>query len=307
MIGIEEAIEDALSHQDDPPPNEASTCEWVILPLLWSGGYAKRDILSHAMDGGGEIPDYTILPKDEDQKFFLEAKAWKVSLEDEHARQALNYANGEGKQWVILTNGQEWRLYDNYRRGQAPDKNICKVRLEKKEEAVLFFKAIGKDSVLSGGLKVYAEAQLRLREELERKKAEEDRRIRIHEALCKVFGEQQSPESELVRAICTILAKDGTLRDLKAEDIVRYFSVHNDLSVGEDGSAEGGEKTIEQERVLPPGRDGEIKVTFPNGQVRTYRDERGAATQLYVDAVEAMGIDKVKKLNKYPEYAIDLA
>ena len=121
-MNICEAIQDALKYFDDPPPNEARTCELVILPLLHAARYDRRDILSHVSDGGRGFPDYTILPKDEQHKFYLEAKAWLVMLEDEHARQSLNYANGNGKRWVVLTNGQEWRLYDNDRR-RLPERN----------------------------------------------------------------------------------------------------------------------------------------------------------------------------------------
>src|SRR5690242_10739344 len=111
-MSLADAISEALANSDSPPPNESTTCEWVIYPLLQAVGYAKREIISRFVDNNGQFPDYTILP-DTSYTWFLEAKAWNVSLEDRHSQQSLNYANQNGKRWVVLTNGREWRLYDN--------------------------------------------------------------------------------------------------------------------------------------------------------------------------------------------------
>ncbi len=213
-MNIREAIQDALKYFDDPPPNEASTCEWVILPLLHAAGYDRRDILSHVSDGGRGFPDYTILPKDEQHKFYLEAKAWLVMLEDEHARQSLNYANGNGKRWVVLTNGQEWRLYDNDRRGLPEEKRVAKVQLKDIDEAEKFLQAIGKQSVCTGKLEVYAKTAL-----------EAKRQRQEAQALAEEFNVQLSkPESALVKAMHVVLARCEGLRELKLEGIVAHFA-----------------------------------------------------------------------------------
>ena len=54
----------------------------------------------------------------------------KVSLEDIHAKQALNYANHNGKRFVVLTNGREWRLYDNSIQGVIGEKLLAEVLLD---------------------------------------------------------------------------------------------------------------------------------------------------------------------------------
>ena len=213
-MNIREAIQDALKYFDDPPPNEASTCEWVILPLLHAAGYDRRDILSHVSDGGRGFPDYTILPKDEQHKFYLEAKAWLVMLEDGHARQSLNYANGDGKRWVVLTNGQEWRLYDNDRRGLPEEKLVAKVQLKDSDEAEKFLQAIGKQSVCTGKLEVYAKTAL-----------EAKRQRQEAQALAEECNVQLSkPESALVKAMHLVLAQCEGLRELKLEGIVAHFA-----------------------------------------------------------------------------------
>ena len=213
-MNIREAIQDALKYFDDPPPNEASTCEWVILPLLHAAGYDRRDILSHVSDGGRGFPDYTILPKDEQHKFYLEAKAWLVMLEDEHARQSLNYANGNGKRWVVLTNGQEWRLYDNDRRGLPEEKLVAKVQLKAIDEAEKLLQAIGKQSVCTGKLEVYAKTAL-----------EAKRQRQEAQALAEECDVQLSkPESAMVKAMHVVLVQSEGLRQLKLEGIVAHFA-----------------------------------------------------------------------------------
>ena len=124
-MSLKDAVQEVIAeYTNDPPPNESSTCEWVILPLLWAAGYARRDIVSRVADNNGQYPDYTLLPNDPERTWYLEAKAWNVALEDKHAQQSLNYANQNGKRWVALTNGRVWRLYDNRIQGLAADKLI---------------------------------------------------------------------------------------------------------------------------------------------------------------------------------------
>ena len=127
MVTLDEEIAQAQVFISEPPKNESNTCEWIILPILWSTGYARRDIESRMADSTGQYPDYTLLPNHSSATFYLEAKAWNVTLEDIHVKQALNYANHNGKRFVVLTNGQNWRLYDNAVQGPLPDKLLTDV------------------------------------------------------------------------------------------------------------------------------------------------------------------------------------
>ncbi len=102
---LEDEIAEAQVCIADPPKNESSTCDWIILPLLYAAEYGRRDIESRMADSTGQFPDYTLLPNNPAAMFYLEAKSWNVALEDTHAKQALNYANHNGKRFVVLTNG----------------------------------------------------------------------------------------------------------------------------------------------------------------------------------------------------------
>ena len=186
-MDIEKAIEEALGHSQSPPPNESNTCEWVILPILYAIGYAKRDVVSRDADSAGKFPDYTLLPRETQNTFYVEAKAWKVDLENGHAIQALNYANQNGRRWVVLTNGRHWCLYDNDIRGVASDKMVAEMHLEDREQAVRFLDAIGKASVCSGILPQFAaeEADRRTRAHEEERRRQEvtARRARLSDVL----------------------------------------------------------------------------------------------------------------------------
>ncbi|MBZ0140747.1 MAG: type I restriction enzyme HsdR N-terminal domain-containing protein [Pseudorhodoplanes sp.] len=44
-------------------------------------------------------------------RFLIEAKAIGIDLNDNHIKQAVDYAANEGIDWVVLTNGVHWRIY----------------------------------------------------------------------------------------------------------------------------------------------------------------------------------------------------
>ena len=44
-------------------------------------------------------------------QFLIEAKAIGIELKDAHIKQACDYGANHGVQWVVLTNGIEWRVY----------------------------------------------------------------------------------------------------------------------------------------------------------------------------------------------------
>ncbi len=44
-------------------------------------------------------------------RFLIEVKAIGTELKENHLRQAVNYGADQGAEWVLLTNGAEWRAY----------------------------------------------------------------------------------------------------------------------------------------------------------------------------------------------------
>ena len=91
---------------------ESQTQTIVIEPILKTLGYNVWEYQKTATSEiTGQIPDYTMLPNTEFE-WFLEVKKWKLILSEREAKQAVNYAANQGKRWAVLTNGDEWRIYD---------------------------------------------------------------------------------------------------------------------------------------------------------------------------------------------------
>lgn len=191
-----------LSGANTPPSNEANTCSWIIRPLLHSGGYDYHEIDEQAHDGAGNIPDFTLLP-DTPHTWFLEAKKWTVALADAHVNQALNYANIQGRRWVVLSNGREWRLYDNYLNNVPPaERLVTTAKLNCGAELDALLEALSKASVQSGALERYA-VQTRFTALLD--------------------AQLQTPNSEVLTAIRGVLKTKFGLSSVTPADLVAYF------------------------------------------------------------------------------------
>lgn len=223
-MSLPDAIAEALVYVEAPPPSEAATCLWIIYPLLRAIGYAPPEINPEGSDGNGQYPDYTVLPGTA-ACWYLEAKAWRIPLKDSHAHQALDYANRNGRRWVVLTNGRVWRLYDNQVQGLAGDKLVTEVQLDDIPAIEHFLAAISKASVIEGLLGRYA------------------RTVRLSMLLRTQFQEENSV---VIRALWNALRKEPGLADISRSEIVRVLCQQG-VSV-DDGSRPGSEAPQSDER-----------------------------------------------------------
>ena len=191
-----------------PPGNEQDTRFRVIDPILLELGYTRYEINSNNWDGNGGIPDYTILPGD-NAGWYLEAKAWNVPLEEKHARQATTYAYQNGKRWVVLTNGREWRLYDSHIPGQSADRvtlswTLCPEMIP--DASPILFQAICKETVCEGCTERFVYQN------------------RLHAVLIK---EMAHPTSELINVIWKSLRKRVELCGISKEMVVNAYCDNN--------------------------------------------------------------------------------
>ena len=196
-----EAVKQAISDASPQPANEADTCNRIIYPLLLAAGYSRKEIKSQDRDAAKQKPDYTLLPESPDHTWFLEAKAWGVGLDDSHAAQAVNYANTQGKRWVVLTNGKDWRLYDNDIREVAEKKLAVGVGL-KDESFVSFLEAISRQSITEGKLEDFVLNQ------------------RLYSALAVQLAK---PDSDAIKAIRKVLRGLPGLGQVSGAKIVGFF------------------------------------------------------------------------------------
>lgn len=90
--------------------NEGDTRLLVTDFLCEALGYDKYEELTTEYQVKGEFADYGIR-LDKEIVAFIEVKRVATKLTTKHLRQAEMYAVNEGAEWIILTNGVEWRAY----------------------------------------------------------------------------------------------------------------------------------------------------------------------------------------------------
>jgi Type I restriction enzyme R protein N terminus (HSDR_N) len=93
---------------------------------------------------------------DENIRFLIEVKAIGIELKDSHIKQAIDYAANEGIEWVVLTNGAVWRVY-NVHFGQPIEKIlVCEVDLialsPKSDEILECFGNLSRESFSKGNM-----------------------------------------------------------------------------------------------------------------------------------------------------------
>lgn len=99
-----------LALAKDRDVNESDTVEILTDILEAVFGYDKYLELTSEYCIRGRYCDIAVKIDDKVQ-YLMEAKAVGIDLKENHIRQAVDYAANHGVQWVILTNGIEWRLY----------------------------------------------------------------------------------------------------------------------------------------------------------------------------------------------------
>lgn len=99
-----------LQNAKDRDINEADTVTIVADILANVFGYDKYTEITGEHQIRGTYCDLAIKMNDS-TKYLIEVKAIGIDLKDSHLRQAVNYGANNGIQWVILTNGIEWKIY----------------------------------------------------------------------------------------------------------------------------------------------------------------------------------------------------
>lgn len=90
--------------------SEADTVTLIKDILSYCFGYDKYHELTSEQQIRGTFCDLAV-KIDGKIKYLIEVKAAGVSLNDSHLRQALTYGANQGIEWILLTNGIDWKLH----------------------------------------------------------------------------------------------------------------------------------------------------------------------------------------------------
>ena len=248
-MNLGEAIAHAQGCYEDPPKNESVTRKWTIDPLLDASGYLPREIVPELKDQNNKYPDYSILPNTP-YTWYIEAKAWHVALQDEQVIQALNYANHNGKRWVVLSNGQCWRLYDNSIQGVAAEKLVSEVALDDTVGMVALLTAIGKDSMHTNQVAEYAKQKVALRRSRHRSGQIKD--YLTHQLI--------NPGSPVTAAIAETVGRSLGLDEVTPQEIVDFFRHRTEreaqvISTPPTSGLTGPSPSEKRERLIEIGRE----------------------------------------------------
>lgn len=102
--------------------SESDTVLIIIDVLADMLGYDKYTEVTTEFAIRGTFVDLAVKIGSE-VRFLIEAKAIGVELKDAHVKQAIDYGANHGIEWVILTNGINWRVYKIHFR-QPIDKSM---------------------------------------------------------------------------------------------------------------------------------------------------------------------------------------
>lgn len=109
--------------------NETRTRQVLIDPLLlalgWDVGDPNRVELEYSAGHGRS--DYALLG-DHGPVAVVEAKRLNDDI-DNHVMQALNYANSQGIKYMVVTNGNDWHMYDVFKQAQISERAVVQLRI----------------------------------------------------------------------------------------------------------------------------------------------------------------------------------
>ncbi len=119
-----------IDHRESIATNETRTRQVLIDPLLNSLGWDVTDPTSVELeyDVRGKRADYALLVSGKPVAV-IEAKRLGRQLIDNDTMQVLNYANSDGIDYMVVTNGDQWNMFSVFERGAIEDRIIMELNL----------------------------------------------------------------------------------------------------------------------------------------------------------------------------------
>lgn len=211
-----------------PAANEANTKALVIEPVLaalgWDTGDPDQVVREWRVYNNTSL-DYALIVDDK-PGLYLEAKAIKKKLDDrQFIAQAVNYANNDGVEWCVLTNGSTWRVYKANESVVMDQKLLFEVDLAdvasgSSNDPAKAFQLLARDSIISNSLDDWGErvfTDTRVRQALGA--LARDQPHAFVDAIIKAMGKPEVPADRLRASIARVfdaqvgaIGQDGKAR-----------------------------------------------------------------------------------------------
>ena len=124
--------------------SETRTRQALIDPMLRALGWDVEDPNSVKLEYGikRKWADYALMESGRPIAV-IEAKALGRALKDDEKMQALNYANMDGIDYMAVTNGDHWQMFDVFKRGQLDNRILMEFQLTRDEPYACALQALG--------------------------------------------------------------------------------------------------------------------------------------------------------------------
>ena len=131
LRGVIEKLQDMIeTHRSYLSGHETRTRQVLIDPLLRELGWDVSDPAAVQLEYrvGKQWADYALMSKGQPIAV-IEAKPLGNDLEDDEMMQVLNYANRDGIEYMIVTDGDRWEMYEVFQRGALEERLSMKLGL----------------------------------------------------------------------------------------------------------------------------------------------------------------------------------
>jgi hypothetical protein len=137
-----------------PVSSEADTERIIIEPILKALGYEDWEIIQHRTDATTNgRPDYDVF-YGKHLRWMLEAKCFGHEFKVNDRMQTVNYANNNGAEWAVLTNGREWEIYSAHLPKPLMEKRVMQINdLFADADGIETLLLLSRQSMQSEGLK----------------------------------------------------------------------------------------------------------------------------------------------------------
>ena len=131
LIKVIETIRERIkAHGDSVQKNETRTRQVLIDPLLAALGWDVTDPAQVTLEyaSGNGRADYALLGPGRPVAV-VEAKRLEQQLDAKHSMQVLNYANEQGIKYMVVTNGDEWKMYDVFKHAPLTERVLMSLKI----------------------------------------------------------------------------------------------------------------------------------------------------------------------------------